>query len=148
LTQELGAKLVQLLPCVEPKDSCTTAPGHWDSTLMPMLGSSAARPGNLDSVVTEWSVDPDDWGEFLCHTFDIWYQNDLGKVVVNLFESWVAQWMGQPATLCILDEVCGRALAIENAMASRAMGHNAALFAGPIRVFLECPRKVSAFPFG
>ncbi len=113
LTQELGVTLVQWLPCVEPKDFCTTAPGYWDAEAMPMLGSSGARPGNPDSVVTDWSVDPDDWGEFLCRTFDLWYQNDLGKVVVNLFESWVGQWMGQPATMCILSDVCGRNMAIE-----------------------------------
>jgi uncharacterized protein len=113
LTQELGVGLVQWLPCVEPKDFCTTAPGYWDPGAMPVLGSSAARPGHPDSVVTEWSVDPDDWGEFLCRTFDLWYQNDLGRVVVNWFESWVGQWMGQPATMCVLDEVCGRALALE-----------------------------------
>jgi uncharacterized protein len=113
LTQELGARLVQWLPCVEPKDFCTTAPGYGDRGAMPELGSSAARPGNPDSVVTDWSVDPDDWGEFLCRTFDLWYQNDLGRVAVNWFESWVGQWMGQPATMCVLADVCGRALAIE-----------------------------------
>lgn len=113
LTQDLGVKLVQWLPCVEPKDFRTTAPGHGDAGAMPILGSSAARPGTPDSVVTDWSVDPDDWGEFLCRTFDLWYQNDLGRVAVNWFESWVGQWMGQPATMCILSDVCGRALAIE-----------------------------------
>ena len=57
---------------------------------MPPAGSTAARPGHADSVVTDWSVDPDDWGTFLCETFDLWYQNDLGKVFVNVFESLVA----------------------------------------------------------
>jgi uncharacterized protein len=113
LTQELGVTLVQWLPCVEPNDFCTTAPGKWDAAAMPALGSPAARPGNPDSVVTDWSVDPDDWGEFLCRTFDLWYRNDLGRVAVTWFESWVAQWMGQPATMCVLAEVCGRALALE-----------------------------------
>ncbi len=113
LTQDLGVTLVQWLPCVEPKDFCTTAPGHWDVATMPVLGSPAARPGHPDSVVTDWSVDPDDWGEFLCRTFDLWYQNDLGRVAINWFESWVGQWMGQPATMCVLSDVCGRALALE-----------------------------------
>ena len=53
-------------------------------------------------MVTDWSVDPDDWGEFLCRTFDLWYQNDLGKVFVNWFESLVGLWMGEPSQICTL----------------------------------------------
>jgi uncharacterized protein len=33
---------------------------------MPVDGSPQARPGHPDSVVEDWCVDPDDWGEFLC----------------------------------------------------------------------------------
>ncbi len=61
-------------------------------------------------LVTDWSVDPDDWGEFLCQTFDLWLQKDLGRVVVNWFESLVGQWMGKPAQICTLAPVCGRSL--------------------------------------
>lgn len=113
LTRDLGSSRLQWLPCVEPKSFRTTAPGFWSEAETPLLGTSAARPGNPDSVVTDWSVDPDDWGEFLCQTFDLWYNNDLGKVFVNWFESWVGQWMGQPAQWCVLSEVCGRSLAVE-----------------------------------
>lgn len=56
-----------------------------------MQGSPAAHPGNPDSVVTDWSVDPDDWGYFLCKVWDDWYRRDYGKVHVNLFETAVAQ---------------------------------------------------------
>ncbi len=77
---------------------------------MPILGTEAARPGHPASVVTDWSVDPDDWGEFLCQTFYLWLKNDLGKVVVNWFESLVGQWMGDPAQICTLAGVCGRSL--------------------------------------
>jgi uncharacterized protein len=113
LTEELDSRWIQWLPCVERKDYRTTAPGQWDPATMPILGSPEARPGHPASVVTDWSVDPDEWGEFLCQTFDRWISNDLGKVTVNWFESLVGQWMGLPAQLCFLAEVCGRALAIE-----------------------------------
>ena len=96
LTDDLGCARLQWLPCVEPKDFRTVAPGHWDAAATPVLGTSAARPGNPDSVVTDWSVDPDDWGEFLCRTFDLWLRKDLGRVLVNWFESVVAQRIGQP----------------------------------------------------
>jgi uncharacterized protein len=113
LTKDLGSRFLQWLPCVEPKDFRMVAPGWWDSNLMPVMGSAAARPGNPDSVVTDWTVDPDDWGEFLCQTFDLWFTNDLGKVFVNLFESLVGQWMQKPPQICTMAEVCGRCLAIE-----------------------------------
>jgi uncharacterized protein len=113
LTEELDSRWVQWLPCVERKDYRTIAPGCWDPTTMPTVGSAEARPGNVGLVVTDWSVDPDDWGEFLCQAFDWWIKNDLGKVTVNWFESLVGQWMGLPAQLCYLAEVCGNGLAIE-----------------------------------
>jgi uncharacterized protein len=113
LTEELGSQRLQWLPCVEPKDFCTTAPGRWDIARMPILGTAAAKPGHPDSVVTDWSVDPDDWGEFLCQTFDLWLKNDFGKVLVNWFESLVGQWMGQPPQICTLAELCGRGLVLE-----------------------------------
>lgn len=113
LTEDLDSRWIQWLPCVEPKDFRTTAPGTWDPAKMPVIDTAAARPGNPTSIVTDWSVDPDDWGEFLCRTFDMWLKKDLGKVIVTWFESLVGQWMDQPAQLCVLGEECGRGLAIE-----------------------------------
>ncbi|NUN03861.1 MAG: radical SAM protein [Bryobacteraceae bacterium] len=110
LTEELGCRRVQWLPCAELKNFRRVAPGRWDTAEMPVVGSRAARPGSPESVVTDWSVDPDDWGEFLCRTFDLWMKEGLGKVLVNWFESLVGQWMGLPAQICSLGEVCGRSL--------------------------------------
>jgi uncharacterized protein len=113
LTDDLGSRRLQFLPCVEPKDFRTVAPGRWDRSSMPLIGTEAARPGHPTSVVTDWSVDPDDWGEFLCHVFDLWLQNDVGKVFVQLFESVLGQWMKEPAQICTMAEVCGRCVAVE-----------------------------------
>jgi uncharacterized protein len=110
LTEDLGCTRLQWLPCVEPKDFRTVAPGTAPVDQLPILGSPAAKPGNSNSVVTDWSVDPDDWGEFLCQTFYLWMKNGLGTVVVNWFESLVGQWMGKPANICSLAGVCGRSL--------------------------------------
>ncbi len=110
LVEDLGCPRLQWLPCVEPKDFCTVAPGYWDPAGMPVMGTEAARPGTADSAVTDWSVDPDDWGEFLCRTFDRWLTKGFGKVTVHWFESLVGQWMGKPALICSLAEVCGRSL--------------------------------------
>jgi uncharacterized protein len=113
LRDDIGSTYMQFIPCVEPKDFKTVAPQHWSVDAMPVVGTSAARPGNADSIVTEWSVDPEDWGYFLSRTFDEWYRKDAGRVLVNLFETAVVQTMGQPAQTCITAEFCGKALAIE-----------------------------------
>lgn len=114
LRDVVGSTYMQFIPCVEPKDFHTVAPQHWPVNAMPMIGSAGARPGNAESVVTDWSVDPDDWGYFLSRTFDEWYRKDLGVVLVNLFETAVAQSMGLPAQICITGEFCGKAMAVEH----------------------------------
>ncbi|KFD20754.1 anaerobic sulfatase maturase [Yokenella regensburgei] len=113
LTRELGATYIQFTPCVEATDFKTTAPQFWREELIPITGSRRAKPGDLDSIVTDWSVDPDDWGTFLVETFDEWVTYDLGRVQVNLFETAVVQTMGLPSQLCITAPFCGKALAIE-----------------------------------
>lgn len=114
LTREVGSTYVQLISCVEPKDFHSTAPQRWDSANLPIIGTPPSKPGSPDSIVTDWSVDPDDFGAFLCKVFDEWYRKDLGRVLVDLFESAVAQWMGLPAQRCITGEFCGKGVAIEH----------------------------------
>ncbi|MFZ5787836.1 MAG: anaerobic sulfatase maturase [Acidobacteriota bacterium] len=114
LTRELGARRIQLIPCVEPADFRTMSPQRWVAEAMPIVGSPGARPGTPESVVTDWSVDPEDWGRFLCKVWDDWYGRDYGKVHVDLFETAVAQSLGLPAQRCVTAEFCGKALAIEH----------------------------------
>ncbi|WP_213793626.1 anaerobic sulfatase maturase [Klebsiella aerogenes] len=113
VTRELGATYVQFNPCVEPVDFTQTAPHFWRDDSIPTVGSRRARPGDLDAIVTDWSVDPDDWGRFLIATFEEWVNNDLGRVQVNLFETAVAQMMDMPAQICTTAEFCGKGLAVE-----------------------------------
>jgi uncharacterized protein len=114
LTREIGSTYVQFMPCVEAKDFETVAPQHGDAARLPKLGERAARPGHPDSVVTDWSVDPHAYGEFLCRVFDEWYRADLGRVLVNLFETLVTQHLGLGSQLCIFGPFCGKALAVEH----------------------------------
>ncbi len=114
LTRELGAWRVQLISCVEPRVFHDVAPQRWNPALLPIVGTPQARPGAPDSVVTDWSVDPDDWGAFLCAVWDDWYANDYGRVHVDLFETAVAQSMGLPSQRCISAEFCGKGLAVEH----------------------------------
>lgn len=114
LKNEVCPRQMQFIPCVEPKTFRDTAPQTWDPATLPVQDSSSARPGNPDSVVTDWSVDPDDWGSFLCRVWDEWYHRDFGKVFVNHFENAVAVWMGQAAQMCVYYELCGKGVALEH----------------------------------
>jgi uncharacterized protein len=114
LTREVGVWRVQFISCVEPRSFEGTAPQRWDSQSLPIVGTRQAKPGSEDSVVTDWSIDPDGWGWFLCAVWDYWFRHDFGKVHVDLFETAIAQSLGMPAQRCITAEFCGKGLAVEH----------------------------------
>jgi uncharacterized protein len=114
LRQELGSTYIQFIPIVEFKDFKKVAPQYWDFATLPRDGEQGARPGYPNSIVTEWSVDPEDWGYFLCRVFDKWLDQDVGKVMVNHFETLVAQHLGMSSQMCIYSQNCGKAVAVEN----------------------------------
>ncbi|MEI6085737.1 MAG: anaerobic sulfatase maturase [Verrucomicrobiota bacterium] len=114
LTRELGVRRVQFISCIEPKVFRNVAPQKWDPATIPIVGTPQTKPGTADSVVTDWSVDPDEWGTFLCKVWDFWYQRDYGKVHVDMFETAVAQTMGMPSQRCVTAEFCGKGLVVEH----------------------------------
>jgi uncharacterized protein len=114
LRREVGSTYLQFIPIVEYKGFERTAPHTWDASKLPRDGDAAARPGHPDSIVTDWSVDPDDWGYFLCKVFDEWRNKDLGKALVNQCETLVSQHMGLGSQVCVYSEVCGKGVAVEH----------------------------------
>jgi uncharacterized protein len=114
LRQELDSTRIQFIPVVEHRSFERVAPQYWDGAQLPKDGEARARPGQPDSVVTDWPVDPEDWGYFLCRVFDRWLSQDIGKVMVNHFETLVAQHLGLPSQMCVYSETCGKALAVES----------------------------------
>ena len=114
LRREIGATYIQLIPVVEHRQFAATTPHQWLADSLPKDGDPEARPGSPNSVVTDWSVDPEDWGYFLCRMFDEWLKHDLGRVMVNQFETLVAQHLGLPSQICVYSEVCGKGAALEH----------------------------------
>jgi len=114
LRRELGSTYLQFIPIVEIKGFETTAPQTWDVERLPVVGSPQARPDHPESVVTSWSVDPDEYGYFLCRVWDEWMARDVGKVLVNFCETLVAQHMGLPSQVCVHSEFCGKGVAVEH----------------------------------
>ena len=113
LVRKLKSDRIQFIPCVEPVSFAGTAPQCWSAQEQPVVGTPHARPGTAESVVTEWSVDPDEYGAFLCAVFDEWRHRDIGGVFVNLFETLVSQHLGLGAQTCVFHEFCGKALVVE-----------------------------------
>ena len=58
-----------------------TAPDAWDPARLPIVGTPESRPGHPGSVVTDWSVDPEEYGYFLCKVWDEWLRRDVCKVL-------------------------------------------------------------------
>ncbi len=114
LRDELGCRNMQFIPCVEPRQFEHSAPAELAEHLCVAASSPRARPGHPMSVVTDWSVDPDDWGEFLAGVFDEWHDNDQRRVRINLFESMLGQLAGKPSMLCTSSPICGKNVAIEH----------------------------------
>ncbi len=114
LADEVGTWRIQFTPCVETRGFAQQAPARLPAAQQPLLGSERARPGHSLSIVTDWSVDPEDYGRFLCEVWDEWLAQDFGRVHVNVFETAVAQSLGLPAQMCTSGPFCGKALALEH----------------------------------
>lgn len=67
-----------------------------------------------DGGVTEWSVRPDAYGEFLCEIFDEWVCADVGRIFVQIFDVALRAWCGLDPGLCVFSPTCGHAMALEH----------------------------------
>ena len=114
LRDDVGSKRMQFIPIVEPKIFRETAPQYWPDHLMPEMGDPRARPGHPESIVADWCVDPEDYGDFLIKIFDEWITVDLGRIYVHFFDAAVEQWMGRISPLCVFGPICGKGVVIEH----------------------------------
>lgn len=97
LKEVIGSRHIQFIPLVEVKGHQTTAPTFWK-----------------DSVkVEDFSVRPLDWGKFLLAVFNEWYDKDQGEVFVYLFENFLSLWLGRGAQMCVFEETCSHAMALD-----------------------------------
>jgi uncharacterized protein len=102
--KESGSGYIQFIPIVERISTHTTQDGM---VLVSPSFSDRAK-------VSDWSVEPVQFGRFLSTIFDEWVRNDVGKTFVQLFDVSLEMWMGMEASLCIFRKTCGSALAIEH----------------------------------
>jgi uncharacterized protein len=114
LRDEVGSTRMQFTPVVEYQGFDRMSLAEVDGQRLVKDGDPEARPDHPESIVTDWSVDPDDWGYFLCRMFDRWAARDVGKIFVNQFETLMAQHMGEPSQMCVYSECCGKGVAVEH----------------------------------
>jgi uncharacterized protein len=98
-----GSGYMQFIPIVERIARQATSDGL--QLISPdFLGSAQVAP---------WSVEPHQFGRFLCTIFDEWVRRDVGQIYVQLFDVSLEMWTGMEASLCVFRRQCGGALAIE-----------------------------------
>lgn len=66
-----------------------------------------------DCALTDFSVTPEQWGDFTCAIFDEWVRHDVGTYFIQLFDSTLANWMGVNPGVCTLGRSCGHAAVME-----------------------------------
>lgn len=79
-------------------------------TFLPLVERRPGAPGG----VSDRSVPPRAFGDFLCTVFDEWKRRDIGRVKVQIFEEAARTAFGQPHTLCIFRETCGDVPVVEH----------------------------------
>ena len=98
-----GSGFIQFIPLVE-----RVGDGK------PLHFAPPPEPGEAEREVTRWSVPAPAFGDFLCTIFDRWVREDVGKVFVQIFDVSLSIWSSYGASLCVFQENCGRALAMEH----------------------------------
>ena len=106
LRDDCGARFVQFIPIIErlAEPSAVTWRSWRDRPLYVQHGEA----------VTERSVTPEQYGRFLIDVFEEWVRCDVGEVYVQMFDVALANWVGEPPSLCVHSETCGLALALEH----------------------------------
>lgn len=101
--KQIGSRYIQFLPVVE---WINTGTGPRELSKLPPESGKTAE-------VTDWTVDPVDYGNFLITVFKEWVRKDVGDYFVITFESILANWMRVPPSVCVFAETCGHAGIVE-----------------------------------
>ncbi len=113
LRDEVKSKRMQFIPVANPNEFTEKAAQYINKEL-PLMGSKQAKPGYDNSIATDWSVDPDEFGNFLCRIFDEWYKYDIGKTWIYTFESAVYTAIGMESPVCVFKPDCPFCLVMEH----------------------------------
>lgn len=99
--KEIDCHYIQFTPIVE------RIYNHTDGRHLASLANKGDVP------LADFSVSPEQWGEFLCTIFDEWVKGDVGKYFIQLFDSTLANWVGEQPSVCTMARTCGHAGVME-----------------------------------
>jgi uncharacterized protein len=102
--KRIGSGFIQFLPVVE-----RTLNNPHDGSLNLVDPSFSG-----EASVTEWSVKASDFGDFLITVFNEWVRKDVARYYVQIFDSTLANYVGEMPGLCVFSETCGDALVMEH----------------------------------
>jgi len=100
--KEIGCHYIQFTPIVE------RLVAHKDGRHL-----ASVLDTDPDVPVADFSVSPEQWGEFLCTIFDKWVRNDVGTYFIQLFDATLANWVGVEPGVCSMARTCGHAAVME-----------------------------------
>lgn len=100
--KENGCQYLQFTPIVERLTQ------HQDGRTLASLADDKEIP------LADFSVTPEQWGNFLCAIFDEWVHNDVSKMFVEIFDCTLANWMGVLPGICAYSKNCGHAGVMEH----------------------------------
>lgn len=106
--KQVGSRVMQFIPIVERETKLTSAPAA------PLRSGKPYRRRSVEPQVSAFSVQPLQFGRFLCSIFDEWVRHDVGDYFVQTFDVALESWLGLEQSLCIFGNTCGAALAIEH----------------------------------
>ncbi len=84
----LGVRFLQFIPCVEVE---------------PATGK-----------IADFSITPEQYGEFLCRLFDRWYEHGPRNVSIRDFDSILSYYLTGRNTICTFDRQCSQYIVIEH----------------------------------
>ncbi len=102
--KEIGCQYIQFTPIVERIRK--------DNTIS-LLKLATARQRADEVDLAPYTVPADKWGSFLCAVFDEWVKEDVGKIFIQIFDSTLANWVGEQPGVCTMAKTCGHAGAME-----------------------------------
>ena len=100
--KEIGAQFIQFTPIVE-RLRVKKSP----------LKLATANEDDNEAKLADYSISPEKWGRFLCGVFDEWIKEDVGRIYVQIFDSTLANWVGEQPGLCTMAKTCGHAGVME-----------------------------------